>query len=67
MNQNQNVNSRGETATTITAERQYILPCTLFFLDSMKVRLGVHDPMWHLYITVLLSIRLPSNYKKLNS
>ena len=26
---------------------------TFFFFDSIIVRLGVHDPMWHLYITCL--------------
>ena len=24
-----------------------------FFLDSIRVRLGMHDPMWHLYNTTM--------------
>ena len=32
----------------------------LFFLDSIIVRLRVHDPMWHLYSTTLIIYCLPS-------
>ena len=35
----------------IVLQSQRSKSCVLFFLDSIRVRLGVHDPMWHLYMT----------------
>ena len=41
--------------------------CFFFFLDSIKVHLGVHDPMWHWYITLVYCVLFPCSSNRYTS